>query len=230
MTSLQKKILIEQENNDANTTTTKTTNNQILYDTPGVVHPYNITNCLNTDELKLTIPSKRITPITYKFHPGKSLFLGGLCRIDFIEGPVSIFVTCFVSSVLPIHNTNTDKAEEVYNNLVGATLQPPVNKERVATFGPFVNQENVTFNGITMKRGCGDIVFPGIGWVCIAGYGEMKFKVHTVEKLGIFIREQPLMPFEAEKVRRKKLAKRPRNLTKGYSTPPLKESHTKVFE
>jgi hypothetical protein len=41
-----------------------------------------------------------------------------------------------------------------------------------------------------------DIVFPGLGWVAIAGPGKCKIRAWSVEGTGLFVREEPLMPFE----------------------------------
>jgi hypothetical protein len=49
----------------------------------------------------------------YRFiEPGRSIFLGGLVRIDYIEGPPAVF-SFYVANTLPIHLTKMEKADTV---------------------------------------------------------------------------------------------------------------------
>ncbi|XP_044753362.1 nitric oxide-associated protein 1 isoform X2 [Coccinella septempunctata] len=89
---------IRPANNATGTTTLGLNENDPLYahsrwcyDTPGVVQPDQILNLLTTEELFLTIPKTLIIPRTYCIRPGDSLFIGGLARLDFLEGRDSIW-------------------------------------------------------------------------------------------------------------------------------------------
>lgn len=57
--------------------------------------------------------------------PGYSIYLGGLCRIDFKEGPPGTYFTLFVSSALKVHVCKTIKAEQLYERHLGGMLSPP---------------------------------------------------------------------------------------------------------
>ncbi|CAH1967702.1 unnamed protein product [Acanthoscelides obtectus] len=64
------------------------------YDTPGVVQQEQIINLLTVDELMLTIPKEIIRPETFCVKPRTSLFIAGLARLDFLDGPKSIRMGC----------------------------------------------------------------------------------------------------------------------------------------
>lgn len=86
-----------------------------VYDTPGVLHPEQITNLLTPQELGELQPKQMISPRSYRIKPGMSLFLAGLGRLDFIRSDsndldwVQIFV--FASFDLPIMIVETDRSK-----------------------------------------------------------------------------------------------------------------------
>lgn len=57
------------------------------YDTPGVVHPDQILHLLTTQELLKTLPKQLIKPKSFCVKPGTTLFIAGLARLDFVDGP-----------------------------------------------------------------------------------------------------------------------------------------------
>lgn len=57
------------------------------YDTPGVIQPDQILNMLTVDELMYVIPKELISPVTFILKPGMTIFIAGLARLDFVEGP-----------------------------------------------------------------------------------------------------------------------------------------------
>ncbi|KAL6072440.1 Ribosome biogenesis GTPase YqeH [Balamuthia mandrillaris] len=96
-----------------------------IYDTPGIINDHQMANYLKASELRFTTPSKRIKPKLYRLVPGKTLFFGGLGRIDYIQGPESMIFSVFMSHKLPIHPTAAEKADEVYRTQLGLRLYPP---------------------------------------------------------------------------------------------------------
>ncbi|KAI7834350.1 hypothetical protein BX661DRAFT_177061 [Kickxella alabastrina] len=86
-----------------------------LYDTPGVFSNKSLLSFLNNNELKMAMCSKRITPFTYILNHGQSIMLGGLGRIDLVDGPEYVYVTVF-SNIHP-HFTRTQRAVELTERL-----------------------------------------------------------------------------------------------------------------
>ncbi|CAG8471570.1 44_t:CDS:2 [Diversispora eburnea] len=174
-----------------------------LYDTPGIINKKQLVNLLNEDELKMVIPQKMIKPLTYYIFPGKSLFLGGLARIDYVEGDKPIRITIF--SRLNPHVTSIRRADEMCQSMaVGdkTFLEPPIInsvKRRIEPFPPLVRgikrHALKGLRGTTMSLK--DIVFSGIGWASFGGsYERAIIDVWSPNGTGIYFRDKPLLPFE----------------------------------
>lgn len=198
-----------------------------LFDTPGVINPYMVLNFLKSEDWKLVIPSRRITPHHYRLRPGRTLFLGGLVRIDYVSNNVPrddwnfVFFTLFIASTLPVHTTSIDKASIIYNTHVGTKiLSPPTlfgthdggelaarkddDKENERNVHPLFGlnrRETLHLQGTTRRKSIADIVVPGVGWVAVTGVGNITIDVHVPEKLEVLTRN-PLMPFETMFIRK----------------------------
>ncbi|ORZ40361.1 hypothetical protein BCR44DRAFT_1173217 [Catenaria anguillulae PL171] len=86
-----------------------------LIDTPGVTLPARLTATLLADpkDHKLVHVAKRLVPVTYRVPAGKSIFFGGLARIDYVSGTAEsrLGITVWSSNVLPVHVTSVGKAD-----------------------------------------------------------------------------------------------------------------------
>lgn len=106
------------------------------YDTPGVIQPDQIINLLTTEELLRVISKKILIPRTYLIKRGMTLFLAGLGRVDYIEGPEKVRLSLFASPKLPILIVNTDEADKIYDDCLGTEILgvPLGDSERLAKF------------------------------------------------------------------------------------------------
>lgn len=129
-----------------------------IVDTPGIIHRNQMAHYLGAKDLKLIAPKKEIKPKTYQLNAGQTLFLGGLARFDFIEGPRASF-TVYASNDLLIHRTKLEKADAFYDQHAGQLLQPPRANE-VADFPKLARFE------FSIKEKT-DIVFAGLGWITV---------------------------------------------------------------
>ncbi|MGO3732746.1 MAG: ribosome biogenesis GTPase YqeH [Vagococcus sp.] len=129
-----------------------------LIDTPGIIHRHQMAHYMSKKDLRLISPVKEIKPKVYQLHDNQTLFLGGLARFDFIQGPKMGFIT-YVSNDLMIHRTKLETASEFYDKHVGGLLQPP-RTEDVDSFPELVRFE------FSIKEKS-DLVFAGLGWVTI---------------------------------------------------------------
>ena len=57
----------------------------LMIDTPGLINPSQLTSRLNTEELKLVIPTKQIHHITLRVEEKYCVLIGGLARIELVE-------------------------------------------------------------------------------------------------------------------------------------------------
>lgn len=198
-----------------------------LFDTPGIHTSNHPLNFLTLKELHDAIPSKKIIPKIFFLKEGKTIFLGGMGRLDLISGPRTYF-TVFVSHKMTLHQTKLEKADLVYKNHLGTLLQPPCFLEEpkksspkkitegtdqtsqtsnnisqhVRTIPPLV-PVSLSIEGNSFKNAVADIVFPGLGWISVTGKGRVEVVAWGMKDNQPFLRDAPLMPFETPKPGRK---------------------------
>lgn len=153
-----------------------------LIDTPGIVNRQQIAHYVSDHDLKLITPKKEIKARVYQLNDQQTLFFGGLARLDFIKGDRQPFV-CYFANELPIHRTKLENADELYSNQIGELLSPPDNETR----GKLPELAHSTFR-ITGEKT--DIVFPGLGWVSIAGNASVA--AHSPKEVAVSIRKSLL--------------------------------------
>ncbi|KAI3697002.1 hypothetical protein L6452_29692 [Arctium lappa] len=160
-----------------------------LFDTPGLLHPHQITTRLNAEERKLVQISKELKPRTYRIKVGHSVHIGGLMRLDIEESSVdSIYVTVWASPHLPLHMGKTEKASTMVEDHFGHQLQPPIGKQRVEELGRWVRKEfHVTGNW--WDSSCVDIAAAGLGWFAIGLKGEAVVGVWTYDGIDVTLRK-----------------------------------------
>lgn len=167
-----------------------------LHDTPGAVNDNQLINLLTTKELQLCLPQKPIVPHTFILKPGQSMFLGGLARLDYDQGDVSVYFTVFCSANVPVHTTRVDKADAVYSNNLGTPLlKVPVCDENRPREFPALAPKELIITGVGWKQSAADIVLSSAGWISVtAGVGiRVTIKAFTPSGKGVFVRE-PLFP------------------------------------
>lgn len=175
-----------------------------LYDTPGVINKHQMANLLNMEELSITLPKRRIQPVTYRLVPGKALFFGGLGRLDYVDGPGPLYLTLFLSKELKVHPTSIAKADDVMSKHAGTLLVPPLGEERAKQLPEFIAKDihiEADEERGGLKKSFADIVFSGLGWTSLVTPTfdrDIHLRSLSPEGVGIFLRE-PLMPFEIEK-------------------------------
>lgn len=135
------------------------------FDTPGVVQPDQLIHLLTTEELLLTLPKQLILPRTLCIKPKSSMFIGGLARLDFLEGPTSIRFTVFASKELPLTVCGLEDAEEVYQELLGSDLfkVPTGDSERLSKWPNLELAKVFTFKGVSWYKSSHDVVLSNAG-------------------------------------------------------------------
>ena len=93
---------------------TKLLNGNII-DTPGLPAQHNFQSILTPHELKYCLPTKPLNPVSFYLTPGRSMWIGGLARIDFLEGKAQVIATTMLDPKIPIHTSNILKAEWLWN-------------------------------------------------------------------------------------------------------------------
>lgn len=165
-----------------------------LFDTPGLIHPHQLSTKLNREELKLVEVRKELKPRTFRVKVGSTVHVAGLLRLDVMEAPSeSIYVTVWASALLSCHMGKTEKAEELFEKHLGDRLAPPVDKERAAEIGRWVARR-VTVTGDSWEHSSVDVAVAGLGWVGIGVKGIAVLQAWTYE--GVQVTTHEAMVFD----------------------------------
>ncbi|OAY77220.1 Uncharacterized protein YqeH, partial [Ananas comosus] len=159
-----------------------------LFDTPGILHPYQITTRLTREEQKLVHMGKELRPRTYRIKAGHSIHIGGLIRLDVEELSVNtIYITVWASSLLPLHMGKTENASAMMDNHFGLQLQPPIGEKRIKELGKWVRKE-FRVAGDSWDANSVDIAAAGLGWFAIGLKGEAVLGVWTYDGVDVVSR------------------------------------------
>lgn len=136
----------------------------------------------------------------FSFKPEMSLFIAGLGRLDYIEGPDDLRVIVFASLQLPVSLCHTTDADEFYESFLGSELLgvPIYSGEERMTKWPNLEtlHDEIVIEGEHMNVTACDILLSSAGWIGInLSKGTTgKFKAWTPEKRGIYVRKPSLLP------------------------------------
>lgn len=152
-------------------------NNTKLYDMPGIVNPKQLSYYLERTNLNLILPKKQVKPKIYQLNPGQTLFLGGVAKINFIEGKRSSFIV-YASNNLVIHRTKYENAKSFYDKHKDDILKIPSPSER-ELLGNFKE-----YNFKVTEAEKIDITISGLGFVTIVGNAEITLEAFEKIKVG----------------------------------------------
>lgn len=154
---------------------------------------FQLLNLLTTEELLLTIPKKLLRPHTFCLQPGSTIFIGGLARLDYLQGNTFARFTVFCSSSLPITICKSDIADELYKEFLGSKLLavPSGGPERLQFWPGLKKSKEFTIKGIDWSYCCADVVLSSSGWISVAGasQAEHQIKASVPENCGIYLRD-----------------------------------------
>lgn len=141
-----------------------------------------------------------IRPRVFLIRPNMTLFLGGLGRLDYIDGPEKTRVIVYSSLELPVSICGTEDADEFYESFLGSEiLGVPMNfgKERLSLWPKLeAEHDKIVVEGFEKHITACDILLSSAGWIGInlpRGYSGT-FKAWTPEKRGIYVRSPSLLP------------------------------------
>ncbi|MDD4212110.1 MAG: ribosome biogenesis GTPase YqeH [Bacilli bacterium] len=151
-----------------------------LVDTPGCMNDESIIQYLSKEHLEVITPNRFIRPKTYQLNSLQTLFVQGIIRIDFLEGTKFSAITYFKNDLL-IHRTKLENATEFYLEHQDDLLKIPDAEERLQ-LGSLIHLDRIIHENEKI-----DVVIPGLGFLTIAGAGQIR--VHTFRKIKVKFRE-----------------------------------------
>jgi ribosome biogenesis GTPase YqeH len=151
-----------------------------LVDTPGILTRQRVTDVVCPECLRQITPREPIRPRIYQLNPGQTVWLGGLCRFDFVTGRRQPFVV-YVANSLTVHRTKTENADPLYQRHRGELLSPPCSQ------CPDLLRR-LQCRKVELRAGPPvDIVVSGIGWISVRGHA-CTLSVWTPEGIAPVIR------------------------------------------
>jgi ribosome biogenesis GTPase A len=167
-------------------------NGSDVYDTPGLLQPFQVSGRLTNEEARAVLPRKRLAPRTYRAEIGSSIHIGGLARIDVVDSPQrTLYLTVWASHDVPTHymvRGEGGKADDFYEKHAGGKLSPPVGEHRAAQLGEW-GCRTVSVYGESWQRSDRDISIGGLGWVGVGCNGNASFRMWTHEGVQVETRE-----------------------------------------
>jgi len=151
-----------------------------LIDTPGIVNRQQMAHYISDNDLKIMTPKKEVKPRVFQLNNQQTLYFGGLARLDFLKGERQSFV-CYFSNQLAIHRTKLKNADNLLKEHRGGLLSPPDNETLQMI-------PDLTSHTYRIDQEKSDIVFPGLGWVTIAG-GGVTVAAHSPKNVNISLRK-----------------------------------------
>jgi hypothetical protein len=169
-----------------------------LYDTPGLLSDRRLYGAVSAEQLREVVPVQPLLPIVHRLVPGKTLLLGHLARLDYLEGRGHLLFTTFLSKRFSsaIKPTSIERADRLPD---AAALRP----------------RQFVFDGDSPLHGWNaawtDVSFGGLGWISVTGRapgGPIRLAAHSLAEVDEAETREPLMPYEAAASELKRLGRR----------------------
>ncbi|RXK19419.1 ribosome biogenesis GTPase YqeH [Macrococcus sp. DPC7161] len=148
-----------------------------MYDTPGIIQSHQMTHYVTDKELKVIMPKSEIKPKNYQLNEGQTLFLGGLVRVDYVQGGRRS-LNCFVSNLLNIHRTKTENAQSLWERQVGDLLTPPGDQQ--------FDFNNIKKTILSTKNVKQDIIISGLGFITVDAGAVLE--VYAPSEVNVYLR------------------------------------------
>ena len=131
-----------------NTVTIVLDKDLVLIDTPGLVDRGNITNYVDSNNLKKLIHKKEMKPKTYQIKKGQCLVIGDICRVDYVDGDRNSF-TLYIPNGLKVKKMNANR-QTIMKDLSKTTYEMKYRE---------------------------DLVINGLGWIKIVEKGVLEIYI-----------------------------------------------------
>lgn len=142
-----------------------------IFDTPGFIEIGNISHAIESKIMNDILPKKEIKPQVYQVSSNQSYYIGGLFRID-VEPKTKASLIVYASSKMKIHRSKTEKANEIFTNLINNKQLYPVSKN-------YPDITHFEVQEIAIKSDKVDLVCPGYCRITLRKLNGTKIQVHV---------------------------------------------------
>ena len=148
-----------------------------IFDTPGFIDSYNITNEIEPKIMNDILPKKEIKPSVYQITSNQSLYIGGLLRID-VEPIQKSSVIIYGSYRLKLHRSKKEKSDSIFTNLIKNKQLYPVSKKYLDINNFEVHELETTSDKV-------DLACPGYCIITLRKLNNTKVKVYAPKNVKV---------------------------------------------
>jgi len=138
---------------------------QVMYDTPGYIAGHSMLAKVEKEVTKLILPKVEIKPKHYQLGAKDSLAIGGLARLDILEGKKQA-ISFYFSNLVEFHKTTIEKADRSFISLITKKHIKPTTKHALNL------KSFETFELTLETSGRIDIAISGYGWISLPCLGQ----------------------------------------------------------
>lgn len=142
------------------------TETKTIYDTPGIAINNSLLGIAEKEVAKVIVPRKQIKPRTYQLLANQSVLIGGIARLDYVEGPFTGFTFYFAEGV-KLSRSNIKLADKAFNNRIAHKKTTPISSLVTGV------QDLDAFEFTTFEDKKYDVSWNGLGFVSFKGSGRV---------------------------------------------------------
>jgi ribosome biogenesis GTPase YqeH len=155
---------------------------QVMYDTPGYIAEHSILSKVEKEVVKVILPKVEIKPKHYRLGAKDSLAIGGLARLDVLEGKKQA-ISFYFSNLVEFHKTTLEKADTSFMSLITKKHIKPTSKHclKLSNFDAF----EITLD----TTGRTDFAISGYGWISLPASGQT---IRLLVPKGVLVKQLPV--------------------------------------
>ena len=161
-------------------------NSSYLYDSPGTSLDNSALTHVGSRGKAILVPKKAVEERDYVLAEGDSLFLGGIARIELLQGEKTT-LSFYGSPKLDIMKTGTKEPEELFFKKIAKEALLPLPEFPVGRSDYDAYDLSITE---TTRR---DIGIAGVGWFNFQGAGQI-FRIFVLKGVGVYASRPKVYP------------------------------------
>ena len=154
-------------------------NSSMIYDTPGTSIDNSITSRLTTADESYVLPKVRVASRGMNLAPKEALLIGGVVRIDLIEGKkAGVPLKCYFAPEVTLKKAKGDLDSATLKAFASRYVKPTI--ESLKSLADFD-----VFDLDVEENGSRDIGIQGLGWINFEG-NKQKFRIYLPKGVSLY--------------------------------------------